>query len=298
MMAMDRQEQLRGEMLADEPMGRHVSWRAGGSADCFYRPADMADLAAFMRQLDVSEPLLWIGLGSNLLVRDGGFRGTVIAAHGRLNEMQLNKLVLRVEAGVSCAKVARFCAREGLAGLEFLAGIPGAIGGALAMNAGAFGGETWDHLVAVEMMNRQGEIVTRKAEEFEVSYRHVAIPEGEWFVAGHFELTQDPEGIGQARIRELLRERNEKQPIGVYSCGSVFKNPEGDYAARLIESCGLKGYCIGGACVSDKHANFIINRDEASAADIEQLISHVQETVHEQQGVKLETEVRIVGEHV
>ena len=297
MAAMKRQAALQGELSFDEPMAKHTSWRAGGCADRYYQPADLQDLSHFMATLPDDEDLLWIGLGSNLLVRDGGFRGTVIATQGRLQEMALvDETLLRVEAGVTCAKVARFCSREHLSGLEFLAGIPGAMGGALAMNAGAFGGETWEHLVSVETMDRQGKIHVRDRTEFEVGYRHVSGREGEWFVAACFRLQPDPEGVGQERIRALLEQRNTSQPVGVFSCGSVFKNPEGDHAARLIDSFGLKETCIGGACVSGKHANFIINRQQATAQDIESLIGLVQETVHKQTGVLLEPEVRIVGE--
>ncbi len=288
---------LRGEMRFDEPMSKHVSWRAGGTADRYYVPADIDDLAALLRRLPQDEPLLWLGLGSNLLVRDGGFHGTVIATHGALTGMaRLDDGLLRVEAGVSCARIARYCYREHLAGLEFLAGIPGDMGGALAMNAGAFGGETWTHVVAAETIDRRGDIHLRTREEFEIGYRHVRGPAGEGFVAARFRLPEDPDRVGQTRVRELLEKRNASQPIGVFSCGSVFKNPPGDHAARLIESCGLKGLCIGGACVSEKHANFIVNTGHATATDIETLIERVRERVRERTGVILETEVRIVGE--
>jgi UDP-N-acetylmuramate dehydrogenase len=297
MAAMKRQQEWRGDMSFDEPMAKHTSWRAGGCADRYYQPADLQDLSQFISGLPGDEALLWTGLGSNLLVRDGGFRGTVIATQGRLQEMELvDETLLRVEAGVSCAKVARFCSRKHLSGLEFLAGIPGAMGGALAMNAGAFGGETWEHLVSAEMMDRKGNIHVRARDEFNVGYRHVSGPADEWFVAGIFRLQPDPEGVGQERIRALLEQRNTSQPVGVFSCGSVFKNPESDHAARLIDSCGLKETCVGGACVSGKHANFIINSQQATAKDIESLIGLVRDIVHKQTGVLLEPEVRIVGE--
>lgn len=283
-------------MRFDEPMDRHVSWRAGGKARRFYTPADLADLQAFLRGLDPAEPLLWVGLGSNLLVRDGGFPGTVLMLFGALNGLEwLDAQLLRAEAGVSCAKVARTASRAGLTGVEFLAGIPGTMGGALAMNAGAFGSETWLHVVAVETIDRHGGLHTRTPDEFRVTYRSVSGKADEWFVAAHLALDKGDAAQAQTRIRELLDRRGASQPVQQYSCGSVFRNPPGDYAARLIESCGLKGRRVGGAQVSDKHANFIVNTGNASAADIETLLLQVQECVEREQGVRLETEVRIVG---
>ncbi|MES9962877.1 MAG: UDP-N-acetylmuramate dehydrogenase [Candidatus Sedimenticola sp. 20ELBAFRAG] len=296
MMAMDNNH-LRGELRFDEPLALHTTWRVGGPARRFYRPADSDDLLLFLSRLPEQEPLLWLGLGSNLLVRDGGFDGTVIATQGRLEGVTLvagNRL--RVEAGVACAKVARFAAREGLCGAGFLAGIPGTMGGALAMNAGAFGGETWKLVTEVEMVDRHGRVHLRKPGEFEIGYRHVAGPEGEWFLAALIELEPGDVEAGQQAIRSLLERRAATQPTGLPSCGSVFRNPEGDHAARLIESAGLKGTTIGGAVVSEKHANFIINTGAATAADIERLIELVQERVEAQSGIRLRTEVHMVGE--
>jgi UDP-N-acetylmuramate dehydrogenase len=288
---------LRGELREQEPMALHTSWRVGGPAARFYRPADLEDLAAFLEGLARDEPLLWLGLGSNLLVRDGGFAGAVVATLGCLDRLQrLEGHAVRAEAGVACAKVARFAAREGLSGAEFLAGIPGTLGGALAMNAGAFGGETWDRVLAVETIDRRGHCRERGPSDFRVGYREVHGPEGEWFVAVRLGLEPGDTQAGQARIRELLDRRARTQPTGLPSCGSVFRNPPGDHAARLIESVGLKGRCIGGACVSDKHANFIINRGGATAGDIERLIYQVREQVADATGVRLETEVHVVGE--
>jgi UDP-N-acetylmuramate dehydrogenase len=307
MMALEQQPELRGEMRCNEPMSRYTSWRVGGLAKSLYRPADLEDLGVFLNGLPQGEPLVWLGLGSNLLVRDGGISGTVIFTQGMLNELDIvsetnDEVVVRAEAGVPCAKVARFCSRSSAVGAEFLAGIPGTMGGALAMNAGAFGGETWDYVVAVETIDCKGEVRTRTPHEFEVGYRSVRGPNDEWFVAAHLSLRKvvnkgDAES-GQARIKELLEQRNKKQPIGLASCGSVFRNPENDHAARLIETTGLKGECIGGACVSEKHANFIINTGNATAADIEALINKVMEAVEQQQGVRLKTEVRIVGDRI
>ncbi len=289
---------LRGVLLHDEPLSRHTTWRIGGPADRYYQPADLDDLMRFLAQMPESEPVTWLGLGSNLLVRDGGIRGTVIATSGVVNELQQtapNRV--RAEAGVACAKVARFCARAGLSGAEFLAGIPGTLGGALAMNAGAFGGETWQVIRGVQTLDGHGELRSRGPDDFEVSYRHVTVPAGEWFVAADIELTAggDPAQL-QARIKELLAKRGDSQPTQQPNAGSVFRNPEGDYAARLIEACGLKGCCEGAACVSEKHANFIVNTGGATAAQVEALIERVAATVMQQQGVSLQTEVHIVGE--
>jgi UDP-N-acetylmuramate dehydrogenase len=287
----------RGELRLNEELASYTSWRVGGPADRLYKPADLQDLCDYLGQIPVDEPLTWIGLGSNLLIRDGGVRGTVIVLQGKLSELQrLQGKRVRIEAGVSCAKAARFCAREGLVGLEFLAGIPGTIGGALAMNAGAFGGETWERIVAVETVDHQGVLHRRSPEEYEIDYRRVKGPQTEWFVAAEFELERGDAEAALLRIKGLLEKRNATQPIGSPSCGSVFRNPEGDYSGRLIEAAGLKGFCIGGACVSEKHANFILNQDGARAADIEALILLVQEKVREQSGVSLIPEVRIIGE--
>lgn len=286
----------RGELRRDEPMARHTSWRVGGPADIWYRPADLDDLAGFLAALPADTPVYWVGLGSNLLVRDGGIRGVVIGTHGVLSGMtQLGERGLVAEAGVPCAKIARSCARWGLGAGEFFAGIPGTLGGALAMNAGAFGGETWDFVRAVETLDRAGVRRRRARAEYQVGYRSVAGPAGEWFTAAELEF---PAGrpTTQASIRELLVRRNASQPIGQPSCGSVFTNPPGDHAARLIEAAGLKGVRFGGAQVSPKHANFIINTGGATAADIETLIRQVAVEVEHVHGVRLQTEVHMLGE--
>lgn len=290
---------MRGELRLNEPLARYVSWRVGGAAERFYRPANLADLCAFLKHLSVDEPIFWLGLGSNLLVRDGGIRGTVIATQGALQGMErIGATRLRIEAGVPCAKVARFAARHDLTGIEFLAGIPGTVGGALAMNAGAWGGEIWPFVSSVETVDHRGELRVRPAADYRVGYRDVRGPEDEWFVAAVFELETGDGSAALLRIRELLDRRAQTQPMGLPSCGSVFRNPPGDYAARLIETAGLKGVCIGGACVSTKHANFIINTGAATAADIETLIGRVADIVAEAHGVRLVPEVRIVGEQI
>lgn len=288
---------LRGRLLMDEPMARHTSWRVGGPARRFFEPADLADLAVYLRSLPEDEPVFWLGLGSNLLVRDGGIRGSVILTAPGLGGIErIGSATLRVEAGVPCAKAARFSADAGLEGAEFLTGIPGTMGGALAMNAGAFGGETWPIVAAVETIDRQGVARTRTPADYRIGYRSVQGPAGEWFTAAHLALRPGDGAAAKARIKECLRLRAESQPTGVASCGSVFRNPPGDHAGRLIDSCGLKGYAIGGAHVSKKHANFILNGGSATASDIEALIGHVREAVERERGVRLVPEVHIVGE--
>jgi len=299
MMARHVREQpaLRGEMRRAESMARHTSWRVGGPADRFFVPADVEDLAAFLGTLAPDEPLLWLGLGSNLLVRDGGFRGTVVCTRRLGERLELvDPHHVRAGAGVANAKLARFAARYGLTGAEFLAGIPGTVGGALAMNAGAWGGETWRIVSAVEVIDRHGRVHRRTPEEFRTGYRTVEGRAGEWFVAAEFGLESSDAQSGRARIRELLNARATSQPVNQPSAGSVFRNPPGDHAARLIETAGLKGLRVGGARVSERHANFIVNEGQATAADIEALIATVRERVAEMHGVGLELEVRIVGE--
>lgn len=286
---------LRGELRLDEPLSLHTSWRVGGPARQFYRPADAADLAAFLRNLDAGEPLLWLGLGSNLLVGDSGFPGTVIQTRGRLDVLErIGELGIRVESGASCAKVARFCARAGLSGVEFLAGIPGTMGGALAMNAGAYGGETWGRVKRVHTLDRGGRMHERLPSDYCIGYRQVEGPGNEWFVDAELELESGDPTQGLDRIRQLLEQRGRAQPIGLPSCGSVFRNPPGDHAARLIEVAGLKGVSEGGAQVSTKHANFIVNTGGASARDIAGLIERVQAEVERTSGVRLQPEVKRV----
>ncbi len=251
----------------------------------------------FLQQLPADEPLLWMGLGSNVLIRDKGFNGTVVMMLGALQELeQCGENTIRAEAGVTCAKLSKFCARHGYEQGVFFSGIPGTVGGALAMNAGAFGGETWQTVSSVETIDHHGEIHHRQPSDFSVAYREVKSNNNEWFVAGHFSFNNGDSGIAKEGIKKLLRKRSASQPIGVFSCGSVFRNPNGDYAARLIESCGLKGKALGGAHVSEKHANFIINEGSACASDIEQLIEEVQTIVSEKCGVTLVRECHIIGD--
>ncbi|MDH5611644.1 MAG: UDP-N-acetylmuramate dehydrogenase [Gammaproteobacteria bacterium] len=287
--------EIRGEIHYNESMANHVSWRAGGRADCYCAPVDIDDLTVLLKSLPERENLLWLGLGSNTLVRDGGFHGTVIATQGVMSQLERREdNCVYVGAGVPGAKLAKFCTRENLSGAEFFAGIPGLVGGALAMNAGAFGGETWSHVIYVETINRQGDIHQRTPEDYKISYRSVEGLKDEWFISALLKF--DANMKASVNIKQLLAKRAETQPTGTANCGSVFRNPENDYAARLIEQCGLKGKRIGGAVVSEKHANFIINDQQATAADIEDLIEFVRKQVLEQTGVNLQTEVRIVGD--
>jgi len=284
-----------GRVRRDEPLSRHTSWHVGGPADVFFMPRDRADLLAFLQALPAGTPVLWIGLGSSLLVRDGGIRGVVVSTKEALGTIERRgEREVYAEAGAACARVARECAKWNLGPAEFFTGIPGTLGGALAMNAGAFGGETWRQVARVETVDARGTVRAREAAEYRAGYRHIEPPAaGEWFLAAtlHF----DGESSAEA-TRGLLEKRRATQPIGEWSCGSVFTNPPGDHAARLIEATGLKGFRIGGAVVSTKHANFILNEGEASARDIESLILHVQREVARVQGIALQPECRIVGE--
>lgn len=289
---------FQGELQLNQSLADYTTWRVGGAAKAIYKPANAADLGVFLSQLAEDEPLLWLGLGSNSLIRDTGFSGTVILTQGSLDEIAfLGDGLVRVESGVSCAKMARFCARNSLAGAEFWAGIPGTMGGALRMNAGCFNGETWGPVTEVETMTRRGELRTRHPSEFDIAYRHVNGLQDEWFISATCRLSPGDREQSLSMIKELLNRRAATQPTGEFNCGSVFKNPPLGFAAKLIESSGLKGHRIGGAVVSEKHANFIINEaGTASARDIELLIQCVQRTVREKTGVELHHEVHIIGD--
>jgi UDP-N-acetylmuramate dehydrogenase len=295
---------LRGELRENEPMSRHSSWRAGGPARRFFAPADLEDLSAFLGQLPDEEPVLFVGLGSNLLVREGGWLGTVVLTNGSSKPLRLEEGLLYAEAGAACPKVARFAADHNLGSAEFLTGIPGTVGGALAMNAGCYGGETWDIVERVVTIGRHGQLRRRGKEEFEFSYRHCelkadASSDGdEWFASAHFRLPEGDKEESRAIMQALLTKRRATQPLQLPNAGSVFRNPpEGKTAARLIQFSGLRKYERGGARVSEKHANFIVNPGgKGSAADIEGLILHVQAVVEEKTNVRLVPEVKIVGD--
>jgi len=292
---------LRGRLSHRVSLAKYTTWRAGGIADSLYLPADRDDLASFLRQLTVFEAVTVLGLGSNTLVRDGGVRGTVVVMHNPGAALAVMDGLVYADAGAASPKLARFAATHGCVEAEFLAGVPGTVGGALAMNAGCYGGETWRYVVRVEVLTRKGVFVVRTPADYAIGYRSVRRADGAAldgiFTGAWFRFPQGDATKARARIKDLLARRIATQPLALPNAGSVFRNPPGDHAARLIESCGLKGYAIGGARVSEKHANFIVNpRGGAKAADIEALIAHVRETVRMHTGVELEQEVRVVGE--
>lgn len=285
-------------LFENEPLARYTSWRVGGNADRLFIPTSLDKLVEFLQSVDPHEPLYFIGLGSNLLVRDGGVRGTVIVMHQALKELRVDGNYIYAEAGVTSAKLAKFSAANKRKGAEFMAGIPGTIGGALAMNAGCYGGVTWDIVYQVLTIDRRGNTHVRNASEFVTGYRTVAMPmPEEWFLGAWFALEAGSEQESTRKIKDLLATRLASQPLNYPSGGSTFRNPEGDFAARLIEASGLKGYQIGGAQISPKHANFIINVGNCSALDIELLIRHIKEVVLEKQGVALQQEVKVIGEY-
>ena len=297
MMTKFETSKVRGKVLLDASLSKFNTWGVGGNAECLFIPADLKDLEVFLAETDKQVPLTWLGLGSNVLVRDGGIPGVVIVTQNGLREFDFNNGgIVYAQAGLACAKLARNVLSRGYTGIEFMAGIPGTVGGALAMNAGAFGGQTWEKVVSVDVINRDGEIKTRQADEYEVDYRYVKHRKDEWFVAARFLLSRKSDKDKIVSIKELLDKRTATQPIGKKNCGSVFKNPQDTFAAKLIDQCDLKGYTIGGACISEKHANFIINENNASAKDIEDLIKHIQHTVHKKHGIQLETEVKFLGD--
>ena len=325
---------IHGALTEHEPMAKHVTWRAGGVARYAFRPADASDLVAFFHshraQLDEFPPL-FVGLGSNLLVRDGGIAATAIFTHPGLQSIHVvgdvgdggyggdavrtgraaqsdnaanagDTVTIVAEVGVAAPKLARFAANHSLEGAEFLAGVPGTVGGALTMNAGCYGSQTWEHARAAAVIDRDARITSRNRDRFEIGYRHVAaqfatLGRDAWFMSATFEFTRGDGDRSRERIKELLAKRVATQPLQLPNAGSVFRNPHGDHAARLIQCCGLKGFAIGGARVSEKHANFIVNPGGAgSAYDIEALIAHVRRVVADRTGIELEPEVRIVGE--
>ncbi len=290
-------EGVEGVLLHDEPMDRHTSWRVGGKAEMFYVPTDKASLVQLMCQLPGNVPVFWFGLGSNLLVRDAGIPGMVVCTFKGMDEIErVDKESVYAQAGVASAKLAKFCARRGLVGAEFLAGIPGSFGGAVAMNAGAFGGDTWSMIERIECLDREGNIAWFEKSEISYQYRYVDLPENNWIIGAQIKL-KSIKGLDLGRrIRELLKTRGSSQPVQSANAGSVFKNPENDHAARLLEEVGMKGRAIGGAEYSTKHANFIINKGNANASDIEALIELGRKAVKQRFGIELEPEVRIVGQ--
>lgn len=289
---------MKGQLRKDVILADYTTWRVGGPAAQFYEPTDLHDLSCFLKTIPEDTPITFLGLGSNSLIRDGGIEGVVILTQGCLNGLVYDDPGrIRVEAGISCAKMARFVARCGLKGGEFWAGIPGTMGGALRMNAGCHGGETWEFVVSIETMTRDGMLHHRAPDEFSVAYRHVeGLGIDEWFVAATFQFPQGLKEHSLQKIKDLLAKRAETQPTHEFNCGSVFRNPPQHYAAQLIEAAGLKGACLGGAKISEKHANFIVNYEgQATAQDIESLILKVQEDVFKIYGIDLVQEVHLLG---
>lgn len=295
--------QLRGRLEQQVAMARHVSWHAGGMASAAYWPADCDDLREFVRRQPADAALLLVGNGSNLLVRDGGFDGTAIFTAG-LQKLQIELAPpahgyrqVYAEAGVAATQLAKFAAANGLTGLEFLAGIPGTVGGCVAQNAGCFGSESWDCIDRVNMLNRRGELIQRSHAEFEVGYRRVEplIEVGEWFAGAWFDLREADGSAAMRTVHEFIAKRRDSQPLDMPNAGRAFRNPQDNFAARLIQLAGMAGARLGGARVSERHPNFVINGGDASASDIERLIDLVAERVQEKFGVRLQCDVRIVG---
>ena len=292
-------DKLKGSLSFNHSLKRLNTWRVGGSAECFFKADDVEALTYFLRYCAADYPIFYLGLGSNVLVRDKGIRGIVISLGYDFSWIEQHTAeTICAGAATSCAQLARFYVNHGIPGLEFMVGIPGTLGGALRMNAGAFGGEIWHHVAAVETVNRNGTKKRYTRDEIDVGYRYVDMPADECIISGEFKSSPPTEDKArlQAQLKTYLDVRNQSQPVNEPTCGSVFKNLQGSSAAQLIEGCGLKSYTVGGATVSEKHANFIVNKGDATADDIEKLIAHIQSTVVAQSGVHLQPEVVIVGE--
>ena len=285
------------KLMTDEPMRDHTTFRVGGPADVFVCP-DSEELPVVLRLAKEHQiPVTVIGNGSNLLVSDLGIRGLVIEIGNQMDEIAVEGPRIRAGAGALLSKVAQIAAGASLGGMEFAAGIPGSIGGAVVMNAGAYGGEIKDIIVSATVLDADGNVQTLTKEELDLSYRHSCIMDKNYYVMeAEFELCSKPEEEIRSVMAELRQKRLEKQPLEFPSAGSTFKRPEGYFAGKLIQDAGLRGYQVGDAQVSEKHCGFVINRGNASAADILQLIREVQQKVKETFGVTLETEVRILGE--
>ena len=288
------QKMLKGRLREDVSLKDYNTWKIGGKAEYFYEPSDIKDLKLFLELLQ-NTPITFLGNGSNVLIRDGGISGCVICLKNTLNNYFVKDEEYIFEAGLSCMKMAQITARENYEGLEYLCGIPGSLGGALAMNAGCYGGNIWDHVSTVSLINNDGEIIKKNKNDFIIGYRNTSLKENNFFISAVFKLRKNKLKNSLEKIKEFLQDRRSKQPTGLLSCGSVFKNPKNLYAAKLIESIGLKGYKIGGACISEKHANFIISDKSTKSIDIEKLINFTQKEVFKKKEVILETEVKFIG---
>ncbi|HKI60468.1 MAG TPA: UDP-N-acetylmuramate dehydrogenase [Mariprofundaceae bacterium] len=275
-------------------MSGHTTLAIGGPARWYFRPKGASELAKALRLIPEDLHILPLGRGSNLLITDEGFDGVVLD-FGGLSEIAIDENTMVTGAGARMSKVAQLCATKGLAGLEFLATVPGDMGGGIAMNAGAFGQWVSDTLISIEVLHRNGEIESMMKEQLNMSYRHTELPSQTLVISGTFKLnSDDPEAIRE-RMRTMRKQRSSTQPLALPNCGSVFKNPEGDHAARLIEAVGLKGKKVGNARISSTHANFIVNEGQATSEDVLTLIAMAQQAVEKQFGVVLEPEVRILG---
>lgn len=285
------------ELREREPMSGHTTFRIGGEADIFVSPTmeELGQVLAIAKEEQV--PVTVIGNGSNLLVGDGGIRGLVVEIGTGMSKISLEGNILTAEAGALLSQTANAAAAAGLGGMEFAAGIPGSVGGAVTMNAGAYGGEMKDILRSAKVLTRDGQLLTLPVEELDLGYRHSCIPEKDYVVVeAQFALTPKPEEEIRGLMSELAGRRREKQPLEYPSAGSTFKRPEGYFAGKLIMDAGLRGYTVGGAQVSEKHCGFVINRGNASAADVRTLMEDVQKRVYEKFGVTLEPEVKMIGE--
>ena len=282
----------------NEPMRLHTTFRVGGPADVYAEPEDEWELREILDTCEAAgTPYLLIGHGSNLLIGDGGFRGTVICLGKAFSDIAVDGEVITARAGALLSAVANTALEHGLTGMEFASGIPGSVGGALVMNAGAYGGEIRDILLSADILEMDGSADRTDADGLELGYRCSNITAlGRTVLGASFRLKKgDPAEI-EAKMKDLNGRRKEKQPLEYPSAGSTFKRPEGYFAGKLIEDAGLKGFSIGGAQVSEKHAGFVINKDNATAKDILDLIKEVQRRVFENAGVRLETEIRMAGE--
>ena len=281
--------------LRNESLSRHTSWKVGGPADVFFIPDNRQDLSQFLSQ-NKGNSVTWLGNGTNVLVRDGGIRGVVVSTKKSINKITMEaENSCRAEAGASCMDMALFAEKNEMGPAAFFSGIPGSIGGALTMNAGSFGHETWEFVESVEVIDEVGIIHNLEPKEFKFSYRSVEFPFPLWFVSCLMKFPES-ETTTKSELKAMRDQRIKTQPLSEDTCGSVFKNPKPDHAGDLIERAGLKGYKIGGCSISTKHANFIVNEGTATSADIEKLIRHVQNVVKTKFDVNLETEVRIIGE--
>ena len=288
-------EKIEGNIEENKSLKDYNTWKVGGNAEYFYEPKNIEELKIFLK-LAKDTNVTFLGNGSNVLIRDKGIKGCVICLKNTFNNYELNKNnEFVIEAGLSCMKIAQITSKKNYTGLEFLCGIPGSLGGALAMNAGCYGGNIWEKVTKVNLINKDGKIIEKDKKDFSIGYRDVNLKENNFFISANFLLQENPLNNSLDIIKNYLKDRRRKQPTGLPSCGSVFKNPDNAHAANLIDSLGLKGYKIGGAYISEKHANFIISDNGTKSSDIESLIIFIQKKVYEKKKIFLETEVKFIG---